>query len=475
MFAIEWDYLLGKSFASAWNSGRKEPEWPPHPDRVFQALVAAWAADGQDAQAGEALRWLEELPPPVVIAATSTQADNPEVYVPLNTIPSPKKDKLISFPHNRRARHFPSVVVRGISALYWPEAQPDISTLNTLKELCLNVTHLGMERSVVRMFATDSPDQLPKAYKSFVPDDQGDLHLRISYPGRLEELLADFTDGQRPRCARWCAYKSQAQQTTDSQSPHSIFSSQDWMVYTCIAADHPLGLAQAPRVIDALRHTLIKAADGMPTALRLISGHEHDGSPLTVPHVLMLPLGFLGHEHADGHLLGLAIVFPECLTFEERQDIQRAIVNAEDMETGEIILRMGQIGTMTLIPEQRPCPPKALQPQTWCGRSRFWTTAVPMVCDQMLSRKKRYNSWLTKQVVTACERIGLPEPERIECSSTPFISGAPTCKEVPVLPRRSDGQTRWHLHLRLTFHEPVAGPVVLGAGRYRGYGLCRPF
>ena len=189
----------------------------------------------------------------------------------------------------------------------------------------------------------------------------------------------------------------------------------------------------------------------------------------------MLPLGFLGHEHADGHLLGLAIVFPECLTFEERQDIQRAIVNAEDMETGEITLRMGQLGTMTLIPEQRPCPPKALQPQTWCRPSQCWATAVPMVCDQMPPRKNRYQDWLVKQVVTACERIGLPEPERIECSSIPFISGAPTCNEVPALSRRSDGQTRWHLHLRLTFHEPVAGPVVLGAGRYRGYGLCRPF
>lgn len=466
MFAIEWDYLLGKSFASAWNSGRKEPEWPPHPDRVFQALVAAWAADGQDAQAGEALRWLEELPPPVVIAATSTQADNPEVYVPTNTA---------QLPHSLLPRHFASVGVAGVSALCWPDAQPDAAVLNALKALCQNVTHLGMERSFVRMFVIDSPEQIPNASETFVPDDQGDLHLRISYPGRLEELLADFTDGQRPRCARWCAYKSQAQQTTDSQSPHSIFSSQDWMVYTCIAADHPLGLAQAPRVIDALRHTLIKAADGMPTALRLISGHEHDGSPLTVPHVLMLPLGFLGHEHADGHLLGLAIVFPECLTFEERQDIQRAIVNAEDMETGEITLRMGQLGTMTLIPEQRPCPPKALQPQTWCRPSQCWATAVPMVCDQMPPRKKRYQDWLVKQVVTACERIGLPEPERIECSSIPFISGAPTCNEVPALSRRSDGQTRWHLHLRLTFHEPVAGPVVLGAGRYRGYGLCRPF
>ena len=28
--------------------------------------------------------------------------------------------------------------------------------------------------------------------------------------------------------------------------------------------------------------------------------------------------------------------------------------------------------------------------------------------------------------------------------------------------------------LDVTFKEPVVGPVLLGAGRYRGYGLCRP-
>ena len=30
------------------------------------------------------------------------------------------------------------------------------------------------------------------------------------------------------------------------------------------------------------------------------------------------------------------------------------------------------------------------------------------------------------------------------------------------------------MHAILIFSEPVVGPVLLGAGRYRGYGLCRP-
>lgn len=33
---------------------------------------------------------------------------------------------------------------------------------------------------------------------------------------------------------------------------------------------------------------------------------------------------------------------------------------------------------------------------------------------------------------------------------------------------------RRHAHAILVFDRPVRGPILLGAGRYRGYGLCRP-
>jgi len=29
-------------------------------------------------------------------------------------------------------------------------------------------------------------------------------------------------------------------------------------------------------------------------------------------------------------------------------------------------------------------------------------------------------------------------------------------------------------HAILVFDEPARGPVLIGAGRYRGYGMCRP-
>jgi CRISPR-associated protein Csb2 len=41
MLALEVEFLTGVSVAARPNR-REQAEWPPHPDRLFQALSAAW-------------------------------------------------------------------------------------------------------------------------------------------------------------------------------------------------------------------------------------------------------------------------------------------------------------------------------------------------------------------------------------------------------------------------------------------------
>ena len=71
MLALEVEYLLGRALAMAHND-RTGAEWPPHPARLFSALVAALhEADLSEAEriAGRAaLAWLEQLPPPALYA-----------------------------------------------------------------------------------------------------------------------------------------------------------------------------------------------------------------------------------------------------------------------------------------------------------------------------------------------------------------------------------------------------------------------
>ena len=67
MLAIAWQYLTGSAVAAT-VTDREEPEWPPHPDRVFQALVASWGERGGDPDERAALAFLETLGPPELVA-----------------------------------------------------------------------------------------------------------------------------------------------------------------------------------------------------------------------------------------------------------------------------------------------------------------------------------------------------------------------------------------------------------------------
>jgi len=79
-------------FLQPCSHGRGEdgsPEWPPSPLRLIQALVAAsagrWNERSVLQHATAAIRWLETLPPPRIIAAPAVSASQPyRLYVPDN-------------------------------------------------------------------------------------------------------------------------------------------------------------------------------------------------------------------------------------------------------------------------------------------------------------------------------------------------------------------------------------------------------
>jgi CRISPR-associated protein Csb2 len=75
------------------------------------------------------------------------------------------------------------------------------------------------------------------------------------------------------------------------------------------------------------------------------------------------------------------------------------------------------------------------------------------------------------EIARSCVRVGLPEPRDIILSTAPLVTGG-----VRMRPHDLPQQTRGKLfrHIELRFHHKVAGPVLLGAGRYLGVGLLAP-
>ena len=84
MLAIEVALLTGRYVATAADE-RGRAEWPPHPARLFSALVAAYF-EALDPAADEraALEWLERQGPPEITAPEAAARVVVTVFVPVN-------------------------------------------------------------------------------------------------------------------------------------------------------------------------------------------------------------------------------------------------------------------------------------------------------------------------------------------------------------------------------------------------------
>ena len=85
-FGIEVNFLTGR-YVATFHNDRRQPEWPPHPARLFSALVATWAdADEPDRSEREALEWLEAQGHPAIAASCAVPRKVVSHFVPVNDV-----------------------------------------------------------------------------------------------------------------------------------------------------------------------------------------------------------------------------------------------------------------------------------------------------------------------------------------------------------------------------------------------------
>ena len=97
-------------------SDRDEPEWPPHPGRVFMAMAAAYfetrdASDDDDALA--AMQWFEALPAPEIQASEAHARSTVKYYVPVNDKLTVNTSVLQSTPglsRSKQERSYPTTI-----------------------------------------------------------------------------------------------------------------------------------------------------------------------------------------------------------------------------------------------------------------------------------------------------------------------------------------------------------------------------
>jgi CRISPR-associated protein Csb2 len=186
-----------------------------------------------------------------------------------------------------------------------------------------------------------------------------------------------------------------------------------------------------------------------------------------------LPLPFTGHEHADGRLMGVALALPRGIDTLQAAHCLGPLLHDEHGLSRRYKLFAGQWLECTVELETRETPPTSLRAEAWTQPSRTWASVTPVVLDRHFDGKDKWER-AAKIVKDACERIGLPRPIEVLLHPVSLIEGVPHTREFPHLTRKKDGGRMHHCHVVIVFETEVAGPVVIGAGRFRGYGLCRP-
>lgn len=300
---------------------------------------------------------------------------------------------------------------------------------------------------------------------------------RRIYPGRLVELEQSFEAGQRPSPGASLAPVP----VVASGPPASIFGT-DWIVFA-----HAGGWRPDARAAAVLGKTLIKAVQAgyaPDAAPAWVSGHQADGSPLEGPHLAALPLLDAGWEWSQARVMGMALALPRTLesatgtgTGPHEGGLFRALsrINTHGPGSLEITLRLPG-GQPWLLRREAMPDATSLRPHRYSKQAQVWASVTPIALD----RHPKSEGDVEAIIARACERIGLPKPIRVVAGKHTAIRGAPPARPGGAAP----AWTGWRLpaplngrrltHAVIEFAEPVAGPVLLGAGRFVGLGLCLP-
>lgn len=557
MIGIEVTFLTGRYVAAAHNR-RDGHEWPPHWARMFGALVAAWGEHDEDPADAALLQAMEGWGDPQIAASDASYRRASVHWVPVNDATvlglalqqrrsvkldaalqkvadvadgsparresaekrvaaardvaaqvarlgaTPPQTALELLPEHRirQERRFPSLSLDDPRVLFaWLQRTESPVDASRLDDLLARVTRLGHSSSMVTCrVVTELPPGGPEL--RFVPDaEHGDHVLRSVGAGQLDALVSAHRhhQGARPRSMphRAARYRDRAVRP-DTAPPPPRSSLSGTMIVFERTAGPKLPVVRAVDVARALRGTLMAhAADPIPEIISghvPSSGHGTTTAPSQRPHLAYLPLAFVDHPHATGHLLGAALLLPAAASDEDRASVDAALLTARRAGQGggdvpvrpdaPLRLRLGRAGVVELAPVLASHPLHGLVPETWSRSSRTWRTATPIALPRHPGRlpgargpaARRGWDMATEQVVAACRHVGLPDPAAVHVQLAPVLTGSRHVRDFPrfVQGRGPRQQVRALVHAEVTFDDPVGGPIVLGAGRYQGLGLMRP-
>lgn len=431
MIAIRIELLNGSYHAA--DHTLRSPEWPPHPDRIFQALVATLHRMGNDQRLRELLLLIESVPWRI---HASNAVDRPMMkqYVPRNEDQGGGGGSYnpVFATERMKERYLPITEPIDPVVHYIIDVDLDIESLRPAVE---QVARLG--RSLI---AASIVDQFPAP--NWVPASSGsELLVRVPYVGRITDLESAFAQKKRAG-VRWANYQLCGSSKV-AQTSSGIYSE---LIVLAASGRGVDGSRIAPLLESARRSILSICDDPLPEWL---TGHSKDGSPLQDTHLGVAPTIFSG-RHGDGRIMGIGLLVPKRIDGTESRNRLQPV-----LQSGLILA--DQIWN---IENSRTVTTEA---STWTRSSRLWASATPL---EIRRRDRRSAIEIASEWA---ERSGLPPPMFARLRAEPFLVGPMHARNYA-----QGKRPRLRMHAMVEWDAPITGPIALGMGRYRGFGFMRP-
>ncbi len=473
MFAISVDLLHGTfrgDGSGASSTGLlTQGEWPPSPSRLFAALVAA---DGTGTRCrvtdGAELTWFERLPPPVIHADPDPQHQE---LLPRFVVKHSRR----FFRHQRtgettayqeyvgrksaEVRPGVRVAPRVPRITYIWEAQtPAAPIVDALRLRAARVGYFGTSDSPARLRVLTRPPGLDGGTAAFTPDPDGDLAIAVPAEGDLSILDAMY-DAWVDRGASVARSQYPALRHEESyRSPRLSFSTTPDRggVVAWLRLRTPVSGRRVSDVTALFKKATLSRYQGLfGEPLPVLHGHGFAERGYDIARFLALPDA--GFPRSRGRIFGLALWLPPEQESIERRRCRDAALAVRRLTGGGVDVRVS--------PHDGTERPLAANPSRWTRSSRGWVTVFPAIHE-------RRGPVTLAELSRWCRHAGLPAPLAFRSTRGPLVRGAVDLAPVEV---NRPGRPRLpYSHVELWFKEPIRGPVVIGSGRQRGFGLCVP-
>lgn len=324
MIAIQIEFLGVPKLSNP--SDPRYAEWPPAPDRVFQALLASAAETGQDFAI---LSNLESAP-------AITHGDALCHKGPLHQVPTNFKSQHVNTPV-----YMPYAMTSDPAVTYSWDVPANLAP--ALKPIVEAVTYVGRSSSFVRASIVEAVEP------TWVPDAQGELLMRVPHAGRLDELQVAYQAGHRSPPAH----------TTGYRRADTVYPTAGWGELRVLRPHRALDQQDTLIWTDKMRVAVMSHAPAnMPSVI-----HGHDNHR----HVAWTALPNVGNSYARGEILGIGCWLPADMTSAESAVLGASLLRVREIDG--IQFQLDQVGL------------RGLQAETWNRASRSWASVTPIALD----------------------------------------------------------------------------------------------